>query len=207
VCGDKISKIRNYYGERRNECEDHRRLGWESRQAQEGRFETLLGNLELEGKTILDVGCGLGNLYGFLKSKGIKADYTGVDILAEMTQDAKLKYRDGCFMCLDIFKEGRFKDGEFDIVFTSGIFNIDLGNNREFLENALKKFFSIAGEAVCFNILDPGSPEKEKGYFYMPPDEAVKIAMRTGPQGMTAKTSANPYSHDYTVICLLHPAG
>lgn len=207
MCGDKISKIRKYYGERRNEGEDHRRLGWESRQAQEGRFEALIGNLELEGKTILDVGCGLGNLYGFLKSKGIKANYTGVDILAEMTQDAKLKYRDGCFMCLDIFKEGRFKDGEFDIVFTSGIFNIDLGNNREFLENALKKFFSITGEAVCFNILDPGSPEKEKGYFYMPPDEAVKIAMRTGPQGMTAKISANPYSHDYTVICLLHPAG
>jgi hypothetical protein len=43
------------------------RVGWKSQQTQEARFNALLAIGNLKGKSILDLGCGLGCLYGYLK--------------------------------------------------------------------------------------------------------------------------------------------
>ena len=51
----------------------HEILDWESQESQIKRFEVLSDNVELSGKKLLDVGCGTGDLFGFLISQGMAA--------------------------------------------------------------------------------------------------------------------------------------
>ena len=61
-------RIRRHYEPRLDrETEPYRILDWASPQSQEARFQVLADEVPLAGKTLLDVGCGLGDLYGFLR--------------------------------------------------------------------------------------------------------------------------------------------
>ena len=62
------------------------------------------------------------------------------------------------------------KEMHFDIVFCSGIFNLNLGDNVGLLNEALGIFFKLAREAVVFNLLDEGSPDKDNRYYYFSQD-------------------------------------
>lgn len=72
--------LHDYYGEKlKTYCHDTRSLGWIPG-ARKVRFEALTSIGDLNNSSVLDVGCGFGDLYGYLVGRGIKVDYTGVDI-------------------------------------------------------------------------------------------------------------------------------
>ena len=198
----KIQKIKTYYENNiAMDLPEYGILGWESEEAQQLRFDVLLEKVQLEGKRLLDVGCGTGNLLEYINSKGIQVKYTGVDIMDEMVMKAKGKQLDGDFRHADIFKENIFKPASFDVVYTSGIFNLNLGNNKEFLSNALELFFSLSCETVVFNLLHFDSPDREDKYFYFHPDEVRQILARFS--GLLGKTEfIEAYlKNDFTVVC------
>ncbi len=172
----KLDIIRTYYDNNMSKkLPEYGILGWESEEAQHLRFDMLLSSVALEGRKLLDVGCGTGNLLEYINSRGIKVDYTGVDILEKMIASAGNKKLDGVFKHADIFKNNIFENNSFDVVYTSGIFNLNLGNNREFLKRALELFLNISRDAVVFNLLHVGSPDREDKYFYFHPDEVRDI--------------------------------
>lgn len=198
----KLETIKKYYESKMGKgLPDYGVLGWESEEAQNLRFEMLLSAVELEGKSLLDVGCGMGNLLQYLRSKGTDVRYTGVDILESMIEQARLKNPDAEFYHADIFKDSIFKSNSFDIAYASGIFNIDLGNNGEFLRKALELLLDLSKEAVVFNLLHCDSPDRESGYCYFHPDE-----VRSMVEGFQDKVERleiiEAYLHnDFTVVC------
>ena len=168
-------RIREYYLPKlKNEKSDSGCLGWENEQAQELRFE-VLKNIFFQGASVLDVGCGLGNLYDYLKKQGYNFNYTGVDILPEMIFRAKEKNPKAEFFSANIFEDDLFGDRKFDVIYASGIFNIELGNNDDFLRNALQRFVSLSNKFVVFNLLHARSATKEPGYYYQTPDTVQKL--------------------------------
>ena len=168
-------RIREYYLPKlKNEKSDSGCLGWENEKAQELRFE-VLKNIFFQGASVLDVGCGLGNLYDYLKKQGYNFNYTGVDILPEMIFRAKEKNPQAEFFSANIFEDDLFVDRKFDVIYASGIFNIELGNNEDFLRNALQKFVSLSNKFVVFNLLHARSATKEPGYYYQTPDTVQKL--------------------------------
>ncbi len=193
-------RISNYY---RNNMEkgkqDYEKLGWESKEAQDKRFDILISETEMEGKTLLDVGCGLGNLLEYIEEKGINVDYHGVDLLEEMIENAKKKNLKGHFYCLDLFKNNPFPDKSFDIIYASGIFNLNLENNREFLRQALQVFLRLSREYVVFNLLHYKSPNREDKYFYFNPAE-VKEMLEKDFGIYDAKIREQYLNNDFTVI-------
>ena len=98
-------------------------VGWGSRKGKQGlRFSVLCEIGNISNCSILDVGCGFGDLYGYLDYKKIKTDYYGIDInphLLELGQKiypkANLELRD--------FEEEKFTR-KFDWVFASGITSV-----------------------------------------------------------------------------------
>lgn len=179
-------------------------LGWESREAQYKRFAVLAQNIDLNGKSLLDVGTGLGDLYHFL-TQGLhwSLEYVGTDILPEMVrmaeqQAVQIKLPDGVnasykFLNTDIFdgKSNALKENRFDVVYTSGIFNLNLGNNEAFLKSAFEKFAMISGQYFACSLLSDESNDKEDAYFYY--NEAVIE------KAMTGVKKANP-SSEYRII-------
>ncbi|NLK87242.1 MAG: class I SAM-dependent methyltransferase [Clostridiaceae bacterium] len=197
----KLEIIKTYYDNNMSkDLPEYGILGWESAKAQRLRFDVLLSSVDLAGRKLLDVGCGTGNLLEYIDSKGIKVDYTGVDILEKMIAIAESKKLNGVFKYMDIFKNNIFGSNSFDVVYTSGIFNLDLGNNREFLKNALELFMEISRDAVVFNLLHVDSPDREDKYFYFHPDEVRDILALFADRIARAEFVEAYLKNDFTVV-------
>lgn len=173
-------------------------LDWADAESQLARFGVLVKNVDLEGKMLLDIGSGLGDLLAFLKQRGISADYTGVDLLDKMVAAARQRRPEGRFDQADVFTKNIFKPKSFDVVFCSGIFNLSLGNNLQFLPVAVGSMLALAREHMVFNLLHNRAPQQERGYFYY--DPAVVRSMLE-PFGCEVSIIDDYLPNDFTVIC------
>ncbi|MDA3809511.1 MAG: class I SAM-dependent methyltransferase [Spirochaetaceae bacterium] len=198
----KLDIIKNYYESNLNEdLPDYQILGWESREAQFQRFQVLTDNVEIDGNKILDVGCGLGNLLEHLKELHEEPDYTGVDILEHMIEKAKKTHPDFDFRHLDIFAGDHFEENHFNTIYSSGIFNINMGNNHDFLKNAMKLFMKLADKYVVFNLLHYNSPDRDETYYYFSPDCVVKIIEEMNNKSLKSIKIIEHYlKNDFTII-------
>ncbi len=188
-----IENIDNY------SIEEYKILGWASRFSQEARFnvmlEVLLKMKNIETKTVVDIGCGLGHFARVLEGANIKTNYVGLDLIEEMiTRASNFPYHvvHTNFIKTDIFKSKTKLDNvHFDYVFISGVFNLNLGNNKAFLKNALTLLINITKEVLCFNMLDSDyKMPKGRNYFYYRKNEILKLT----------KDLLNKYRREYKKI-------
>ncbi len=150
-------------------------VGWRSRKNQELRFQTLTGIGDLQGKSILDLGCGLGCLYGYLKGQGWEGEYTGIDILNLMVEGARRRFPDARFERRDILQAppGR----KWDYVLINGVFNHRVRDNWTWIEQMVQAAFGLADKGLAFNVLTVELGWIDPELFYVNPrtlDEKVK---------------------------------
>lgn len=81
---------------------DPRGVDWESAAAQQARFAALLQIGDLAGSSVLDAGCGLGDLYGYLLAQGISAAYTGCDLSLAHIVAARAAHPEARFIHADV---------------------------------------------------------------------------------------------------------
>jgi len=193
---DKIQA--HYYPRFSPEKLPHEVLDWASEESQRRRFEVLAENVDLRGMKLLDVGCGLGDLLAFLQERSIRVDYTGVDILQRMVEHCRKRFDIGRFVQADIFSDDAFGPGEFDLVFTSGAFNLDLGNNLEFLPAAIERLLQLSRDYVAFNLLHARSSDREPGYFFYDPQYVLTQLAR---HDVDVRLLEDYLPNDFTVIC------
>ncbi len=197
----KLETIKTYYEDNMSKnLPEYGILGWESEKAQQLRFDMLLSAVDLEGKSLLDIGCGTGNLLEYIISKGLNVKYTGIDILGKMIDLAKSKGLPGEFLHADIFKHSLFGAKSFDVIYTSGIFNLNLGNNIEFLKNAVGMFLELSRQAVVFNLLHKDSPDREDKYFYFSPDEVKELLEAYSDRIARVRFIEAYLKNDFTVV-------
>jgi SAM-dependent methyltransferase len=132
-------------------------LGWQSYEQQTLRFDVLTTKLNLENKTILDIGCGFGDLAHYLLKRNVNfKQYIGIDVsenmldLAEKSFNSKLPV---FFSKLDILKNEVIP--ESDVAIMSGVLNLRQSHlsNSELLDPFLKKIRILVKERFAFNLL------------------------------------------------------
>jgi ubiquinone/menaquinone biosynthesis C-methylase UbiE len=165
--------LHDYYdGKLKTYGHDTRSLGWIPG-ARNVRFGALTSVGDLQNSSVLDVGCGFGDLYGYLAGRGINVDYTGVDINPGFIGIARETYPDARFMVAD-FEEDDVGQG-FDWAFAAGIFTIKISDNRRFIKNTLKKMFRVCDRGLAADFLSPSSSGGPDAYWQCPPEEALKF--------------------------------
>ena len=172
-------------------------LDWESLDSQIKRFEVLTNNVDLTGKKLLDIGCGTGDLFGYIKKQNIDVNYYGIDILPKMIERAHKIHPKGRFFTGDIFKESPFGKKQFDVIFCSGVFNLNMGDNESFLKEALPVFFSHAKEKVVFNLLDPGHFVHTDKYYFFNQKEVLHLIRQYSDEAIAI---AGYIPNDFTII-------
>lgn len=113
------------------------------------RFRELVKELDIEGKTILDAGCGLGDLLPYLYARSDNFKYLGVDRKKEFIEIAKKRYEGHDFQVGDPFNR---RIGLFDVVLSSGVMN---GNARNWLakrKRMIANLYDQTGEILAFNM-------------------------------------------------------
>lgn len=170
-----LHKLREHYIPLLSSSQEYAKLDWEDEYSHQKRFEVLLELVNLEGKTLLDVGCGVGSLYRFLQEQGISCEYMGIDVLPEMIALAKQYSPEGRFLCGNPFEKDFFSPEAFDVVYASGIFNLDTGKGKSFLYEAVEKMSQWAKSTVVFNALHCRSNCREEPYLYYDPEEVLSF--------------------------------
>ncbi|MCK4603030.1 MAG: class I SAM-dependent methyltransferase [Phycisphaerae bacterium] len=195
----KRKQIRSHYEWRISRLrENHDILDWADAESQAARFSVLVENVDPDGKSLLDVGAGLGDLASFLEQRKISVGYTGVDLLEKMVAEARRRHPDAKFLCADVFTNDCFKPGSFDVVFCSGIFNLNLGNNLLFLPGAIRRLLGLSRDWVVFNLLHKRAAHREEKYFHYDPAEVLAILE---PLPCQMRIIDDYLPNDFTLIC------
>jgi len=128
-------------------------LGWRNEHDQQVRFEALAAIADLNGKTVMDAGCGYADLYSFLKERYPKmAHYYGVEQITELADKAILRYGhspDTTFITRN------FLHADIpvcDFVLASGSLNYGSSING-FIYKAIEKLYSHCRTGPGFNLL------------------------------------------------------
>jgi hypothetical protein len=84
------------------------------------------------------------------------------------------------------------------VIYASGIFNLNLGNNLDFFDRALETFTRMAEKFIVITLLDEASPDRDDNYFYFNPEQAVLKLKNTG---WNVSVLKGYLVNDFTLIC------
>lgn len=155
-------------------------LGWGSLEHQLERFRTINKNCDLNRKTIIDLGCGFGDLYRYLKEKNIDVEYIGIDINSHFIDFCKKNYPEQKFYCKNIMIED--VDIVADVVISLGTLNFKLEDdlNYEYSKIFMEKAFNMSRDKIIVDFLSDritSSYPREDFVFYHSPQKIFDYAM------------------------------
>tara|TARA_Y100000768_G_C23986753_1_gene689366 strand:- start:2614 stop:4059 length:1446 start_codon:yes stop_codon:yes gene_type:complete len=147
-----------------------RSVNWSSKVSQELRFKKLLQIGEIKNSSILDIGCGIGDMFEFVQQSYVNTQYHGIDITPRMIDlclERYPKHKDK-FKCTDILDLSSAKL-KFDWVVASGIFYRLKENPFKKSIEIIDKMYSFSKKGLAFNSLSSWSEVQNEGEFYMDP--------------------------------------
>lgn len=157
-----------------------RALGWGCSQDQEERFRVLCEQIDFQGKTVMDLGCGFADFYGYLTNRKIACRYIGVDLIPEFIACCEKTYPEASFLHANVMLEPD-RLPKADIVITTGTLNLKLEHmdNFDYTKDFLQLAFSKAKELLSMDFL---STHRTKDYpmedfvYYHDPKELLELA-------------------------------
>ena len=163
---------------------------WNSLYTQQKRFEILVNIIgeDLKTSSIIDAGCGMGDLFGYLKEKDIPfGSYVGIDCELAMINIATTRFPTEDFYLCDVLCDPLVKS---DYYLCSGAMN--LLNQKDFycfIENS----FHASKKGFAFNFL------KNRSFNGMKLDQVLSFCSSLSGSIMTK----NDYlDNDFTVLML-----
>jgi len=111
-----------------------------------------------KAKSVIDIGCGTGNLCGELSEK---IEVIGVDSNLEMLEHAKSKYKNMNFK-LGSFLDKPFRENDVDIVVTTYAFHGLNDNEKKEAINNMLEYLKDDGKIIIADFMFANDMEREK---------------------------------------------
>ena len=164
------------------------------------RFEKILELGDFRHKTLLDVGCGIGGFWDFLRDNMIHCSYTGIDINPQMIKTAQKKYPQlkGQFFVFDILEKQLEKT--FDYVIANGPLNLqfDPGLNIQMTLRLMREMFKLATIGMAITMTSSLTRKPTPGTFYYNPVDLIK---ETTAFCSNVRLDHTYLPHDFTLFC------
>lgn len=146
------------------------------------RYEKMLNLLrsgESRKPSLLDVGCGYGGLLKYAKENQIAIEYTGIDVVESMIDNARSNHPDAVFLLGDVL-EVEF-GGLFDYVVCNGILTQKLDVPGlvmdEFASRLIRRMFALCRNGVAFNVMKTKINYYSNNLYYRNPAELFSWCM------------------------------
>jgi len=170
-------------------------LGWGSIEGQKIRFKKLIERMGFN-ESVLDVGCGYGDFFHYLKCYLLlhENNYCGIDIREDAITEARKRYSKGHFHIGDI----EIINNKYDWIVASGIFCHPNENNHQYILKNIQKFYSLCNKGVSVNFLSQYSHNKNPEMYYADPLEIIKSVSEHITHKYILMTDYLP--NDFTII-------
>lgn len=185
-------------------AEPNMAVKWGNPQTQYFRFAELVKYLDLNDprKTLLDVGCGNGELLKFLNLSGYRGQYRGCDINAQLLEQARKRFPGAVFQRVDLLSVNKELSGRFDYVLMSGLFNTDCGQTVEWIHQMLAAMYETAEEVLIFNAVSTHVNTCESEMFYLNPSRLLEFCIENLSRRVTVAHHNLPFN--FTVAVYRH---
>ena len=171
-----LTKIIESYNERYNTFGySPKTLGWD-KETHWLRYYILLSQQDLNGRSVLDFGCGFGDMYGYAKAKGIHFDYYGIDINENLIKEGKKRYPDAALQTMDILSGGL--DRKFDYILSSGVHNFKRSDNWSYIEETFNIFDKHSILSFAVNFISNKVDFKKEDLYYSDPKDVLNLAYK-----------------------------
>ncbi len=173
---------------------DERTLGW-TKGRHKLRYEILLSSWPEATQSVLDVGCGFGDMAAYCHESGRGHwRYTGIDIVPALIAEGHA-HHPGVDLRLHDMDDAGLPDG-YDVIVASGVFSHRLKDNMAFIERAFERFAEAAGIGFAANFMSPAADVRYDNLFYPDPGAIFDIARRYSKR-ITLRHDYMPF--EYTV--------
>ena len=176
-----MSKLKKLYIDIHNKMKSEHGFSpkalWGSKNSQEIRFDILTKCIlpTDEKIKVLDVGSGLGHLYGYLLEKGFDVDYTGLEINKEFVEQSKITFPKGKFVLGDI-NQLDVQNPVYDYCFASGIYNLGIKKEtQQAFVNDFKSIIKATKMAYAVNFLSSTSKNQDNISVYHKSSEIIDL--------------------------------
>jgi len=178
-------------------------LAYRSEDSQMRRFEALSRWGDFARLTVLDLGCGYGDLLPFLRSRFANITYLGVDFLREFVEAARGRHGEGPgaqFLQADFLTTGL---PQVDVVVACGSLNYRTTNDLHPWQ-AIARMWAAARCGVAFNVLDARVFTAGDLLAGQDPDEVLAFCRKMDP---TAELVTGYLPDDFTILMRRPPYG
>lgn len=171
-----------------------RALDWGNTTSQRRRFDVLVEIADLRAASVLDVGCGLGDLFAVLSELHTDIRYTGYDLTPAMVAAAATRFPQARFEVRDIVTDP--PSDAFDYLFASGIFTFLADQPVARMQAIVRAMYASARRGLAFNSLSTWASNREPGEFLADPVETLAFCRTLSPH----VTLRHDYmTHDFSV--------
>lgn len=180
-----LRQTASYYAEKLREGGvGARGMDWRDRKSQYLRFDRLLAQLAaMPGASLLDVGCGSGELLAYCRETGWQPDYLGIDVSEEMVAASNRRFGKGTATTATVADLAR-RDRTFDFVLASGTFNVRQSTPedtwRSYFHRSVVEMFEVCHQAVAFNVMSTQVEYRHDHLFYADIEEVAKLVRLCG---------------------------
>lgn len=136
---------------------------------------------DLEGKTVLDIGCGLASFYEFLRARGTRVKYVGYDIVEPFIEVDRERFPEAHFELRDISRDPVAHRADYAVmcqVFNNRYSSVD---NTEVVRRAVAAAFGAVTCGVTLDLRTSYVNYREEQLYYFSPEEMFGFAKSLTP--------------------------
>jgi ubiquinone/menaquinone biosynthesis C-methylase UbiE len=171
-------------------------LDYRSETGQKTRFDVITQIGISNDDSLLDVGCGFGDYFNYLKQKGIKnIKYNGIDLSDEIVDVANEKNP-----LINVVQGNVLDlpdDKKFDYVISLGFNAVKTGENWETLTAVLDKMWKLCKKGIAYNAVSTFAEEQDKAIYFVSPIKVIDHIMSNLTYKIVFKHDYMP--HDFTI--------
>jgi len=147
--------------------------------------------------SVLDVGCGFGDYFNYLKQRGIKnVKYCGIDISNKIVDLAKEKNS-----LVNVIQGNVLDlsdDEKYDYVISLGFNAVKTGSNWETLTQVLDKMWKLSKKGIAYNAVSTFSEAKPRKIYFVSPAKVIDYIMNNLTYKVVFRHDYMP--HDFTIF-------
>jgi SAM-dependent methyltransferase len=156
--------------------DSHRGVDWPNAHDARTRYRVMLDVIRPGARhaTLLDLGCGAGHLYEYLRTTGrSNVEYTGLDISPRFAELCRAKFPGRTFLCADPL-DASADLPTFDYVVMNGVLTekcgLSFAEMWDYAQVLLTRAFELAASGLAFNVMSKHVDWERGDLFHLPLD-------------------------------------
>ena len=136
---------------------------------------------DLNGKSVLDIGCGLADFYGYLRSSGVEVEYIGYDIVPCFLEANIERFPEATFELRDVSRDEIAHKTDYAVM--CQVFNNRYGSisNETVVKGAIEAAFEAVTIGVSIDLVSSHVNYEDPAMYHFSPEEMFRFAKSVTP--------------------------